>query len=113
MTRFKNWFINWLGISHMASEVYSKLLREHENRLDQRYRERQTDYANQMQEMLRQHCSDESAMRDGFASNALQGIIANAFQNAGPERYELRPDFAAKYAYLYADAMLYERKNKQ
>lgn len=105
MTRLKNLIIEWLGISHMAGDVYRRLLREHEDRWEKNARARQAETINQLQEMLRQHCADESALRDGFAQGAVHGQLT---WQTSPESY----DQIARNAYAIADAMLSARRKK-
>ena len=50
------------------------------------------------------------SMRDAFAIAALQGIIAGGFIGTLPHNHEDHGRTAAKFAYMYADAMLSERE---
>lgn len=53
------------------------------------------------------------SLRDYFAAAALQGILAGGFANTIPHDDISGGSQAAGFAYLYADAMLAERSERQ
>ena len=72
MQTIKKAIIDWLGISHMAADVYGRLLKEHEAHELLMRRDLQNEFLNEVMARIEAHEAGDQKMLDHFASCALQ-----------------------------------------